>query len=121
MAIKANIQVPSKGNSVTATQNTQNVSVQQNTPNQISIVDRQSIVGVSEASDKHATLSLNINQWSSVGSEHEVTLVHGLNKKPAVSCVDSFNQVLQPEVVYIDNNTVKLIVRAQFSGKIHFN
>lgn len=121
MAIKANIQVPSKGNSVTATQNTQSVSVQQNTPNQISIVDRQSIVGVSEASDKHATLSLNINQWSVVGSEHEVTLVHGLNKKPAVSCVDSFNQVLQPEIVYIDNNTVKLIVRAQFSGKIHFN
>jgi len=121
VAIKANIQVPSKGNSVTATQNTQSVSVQQNTPNQISIVDRQSIVGVSEASDKHATLSLNINQWSAVGSEHEVTLSHNLNKKPSVTCVDSFNQILQPEVVYIDNDTVKLIVRAQFSGKIHFN
>lgn len=121
MAIKAYIQVPSKGNSVTATQNTQSVSVQQNTPNQVSILDRQSIAGIQGAADKHATLSLNINQWSAVGSEHEVTLSHNLNKKPSVTCVDSFNQVLQPEVVYIDDNTVKLIVRAQFSGKIHFN
>ncbi len=121
MAITANITVPSKGNSVSVTQSTQSVSVSQNSPSQVSIVDRQSIVGVAAASDKHKTLSLNINDWSPVGDEHEVTLVHGLNKKPAVSCVDSFNQVLQPEVVYIDDNSIKLIVRAQFSGKIYFN
>jgi hypothetical protein len=121
VAITANIQVPSKGNSVTATQNTQSVSVQQNAPNQISVLDRQSIAGIQGAADKHKTLSLNINQWVAVGNEHEVTLVHGLGKKPSVACVDSFNQILQPEVVYIDDNSVKLIVRAQFSGKIHFN
>ena len=121
MAITANITVPSKGNSVTATQNTQSVSVQQNAPNQVSVLDRQSIAGIQGAADKHKTLALNINAWTSVGNEHEVTLVHGLNKKPAVTCVDSFNPVLQPEVIYIDDNTVKLIVRAQFSGKIHFN
>jgi len=44
-----------------------------------------------------------------------------LAKKPSVTIVDSFNQVLFPEVVYIDNNTVKLIVTAQFSGTAHFN
>ena len=121
MAINANIQVPSKGNSVTATQNTQSISVQQNAPNQVSVLDRQSIAGIQGVADKHKTLALNINAWTSAGNEHEVTLVHGLNKKPAVTCVDSFNQVLQPEVIYIDDNTVKLLVRAQFSGKIHFN
>lgn len=121
MAIEANIQIPSKGNSVVATQNTQSVSVQQAAPQQVAIVDRSSIVDVAAASDKHKTLSININDWSTVGNELEVTLVHGLSKKPAVSCVDSFNQVLQPEVIYIDDNTVKLIVRAQFSGKVHFN
>lgn len=121
MAITANITVPAKGNTIVATQNAQSLSVTQNKANQVSVLDRQSIVGIQAASDLHKTLSLNINQWVTVGNEKEVTLVHGLNKRPSVSCVDSFNQVLQPEVIYIDNNSVKLIVRAQFSGKIHFN
>ena len=121
MAITANIQVPSKGNSVVATQNTQSLSVTQNQSNQVSVLDRQSIVGISAASDKHKTLSINVNGWTAVGSEFEISLVHGLGKKAAITVVDSFNQTQYPDVIYTDDNTVKLIVRAQFSGKVHFN
>jgi len=121
MAITANITVPSKGNSVSVTQSTQSVSVSQNSPSQISIVDRQSIVGVSAASDKHFTANINVNDWTANGNEWETTITHNLKKKPSVTVVDSFNQTQYPDVEYIDDNNVKLIVRGQFSGKAHFN
>lgn len=108
-------------NNVSIHTNRISVSTQLQAKNSVTVVERGSIAGIAAASDAHTTLTLNVNQWVTAGTEKEVTLVHGLNKRPAVTCVDSFNQVLQPEVVYIDDNTVKLIVRAQFSGKIHFN
>ncbi len=121
MAITANITVPSKGNSISVTQPSQSVSVTQKSASQISIVDRQSIVGISAASDKHFTININVNDWSANGDEWETTITHNLNKKPSVTIVDSFNQTQYPDIEYIDNNRVKLIVRGQFSGKAHFN
>jgi len=97
------------------------VSTQLTAKNSVTVVERGSISGIAAASDKTKTVSINVNGWTAVGNEHEITLIHNLAKKPAVSVVDSFNQVVYPEVVYMDNNTVKLIVTAQFSGQAHFN
>jgi hypothetical protein len=97
------------------------VSTQLQAKNSVTVVERGSISGIAAASDKTKNVSINVNGWTAVGGEHEIVLVHNLGKKPSVTVVDSFNQVLFPEVVYIDNNTVKLIVTAQFSGTAHFN
>tara|TARA_R100000541_G_scaffold8970_1_gene16531 strand:+ start:117 stop:449 length:333 start_codon:yes stop_codon:yes gene_type:complete len=101
--------------------NVLSVSAQLNAKNSVTVLDRQSIVGIAAASDAHKTLSINVNSWTAVGSEFEVSLVHGLGKKASITVVDSFNQTQYPDVIYTDNNTVKLIVRAQFSGQVHFN
>lgn len=121
MSITTNITVPSKGNTVTVTQSSQSVSVSQNSPSQISIVDRQSIVGVAAVSDKHFTATINVNDWTARGSEWETTITHNLKKTPSVTIVDSFNQTQYPDVEYIDDDSVKLIVRGQFSGRAYFN
>lgn len=97
------------------------VSTQLQAKNSVTVVERGSIAGIAAASDKTKNVSINVNGWTAVGNEHEILLVHNLAKKPSVTVVDSFNQVLFPEVVYIDNNTVKLVVTAQFSGTAHFN
>ena len=97
------------------------VSTQLQAKNSVTVVERGSISGIAAASDKTKNVSINVNGWTAVGDEHEIVLVHNLAKKPSVTIVDSFNQVLFPEVVYIDNNTVKLIVTAQFSGTAHSN
>lgn len=121
MAIRANIQIPSKGNTATVTQTQQSVTVQQNGKNNVTVVEKGSFASAAAASDKHKALSINVNDWTQNGAEYEVTLSHGLYKNPAVTVIDSFNQTMYPDVEYIDNNTVKLIVRGQFSGKAYFN
>jgi hypothetical protein len=121
MAIRANIQIPSKGNTTTVTQSTQSITVAQNSPNQVSILDRQSIAGIQGAADKHKALTINVNDWVQNGAQYEVELTHSLNKFPSVTIIDSFNQTMYPDVEYISENTAKIIVRAQFSGKAYFN
>jgi hypothetical protein len=121
VSIQANVQVPSKGNSVVATQPTQSIVVQQTEGKSIQVLDRQSIVGIQGAADKHKTLSININDWTSSLGQFYVDLTHGINKKCSVVVVDSFNQTQYPDIIYNDNNTVRLITSAQFSGKVHFN
>ena len=121
MAIRVKIQIPSKGNTATVTQTQQSVTVQQNGKNNVTIVEKGSFASAAAASDKHKTLSINVNDWTQNGTEYEVTLTHGLYKKPSVTIVDSFSQTQYPDVEYIDDNTVKLIVTGQFSGKAYFN
>tara|TARA_R110000803_G_scaffold79304_4_gene144870 strand:+ start:1463 stop:1777 length:315 start_codon:yes stop_codon:yes gene_type:complete len=97
------------------------VSTQLQAKNSVTVVERGSISGIAAASDKTKNISINVNAWTTVGNLHEILLVHNLAKKPAVTIVDSFNQVVYSEVIYVDNSTVKLIVTAQFSGTAHFN
>lgn len=121
MAIRANIQLPNKGNTTTVSQNKQSVTVQQSAKNQVTVVEKGSFASAAAASDKHKSISINVNDWSSNGTEWEATFNHGLYKHPAVSVTDSFGQTQYPDIEYIDNNNVKLIVRGQFSGKVYFN
>lgn len=46
---------------------------------------------------------------------------HNLNKRPSVSIVDSANTEVVGEIIYLDNNNVRLIFAAAFSGKVYFN
>jgi hypothetical protein len=105
----------------TVPQPTQSVTVNSQSPNQVTIVDRGSIVGIAAASDKHKSININVNDWSQNGSEWEATFNHGLSKHPAVTVTDSFGQTQYPDIEYIDDSSVKLTVRGQFSGKVYFN
>lgn len=46
---------------------------------------------------------------------------HDLNKYPSVTVVDSANSVVIGDVVYIDENNVRLTFSGAFSGKAYLN
>lgn len=46
---------------------------------------------------------------------------HGLNKYPSVTVVDSAQNIVVGDVVYIDENNVRITFAASFSGKAYFN
>lgn len=46
---------------------------------------------------------------------------HGLNKYPSVTVVDSADNVVVGDIVYIDENNVRITFTAGFSGKAYFN
>ena len=48
-------------------------------------------------------------------------ITHNLNKKPAISVVDSTDTLVVGEVEYINNNSVRLTFVGAFSGKAYFN
>lgn len=49
------------------------------------------------------------------------TIYHGLNKRPAVTIVDSTDSLVIGELDYLDDNTVRISFTAAFSGKAYFN
>lgn len=51
----------------------------------------------------------------------EWTVMHNLNKYCSVVVVDSANQIVFPEIVYVDKNTVKIISTGAFSGQAYCN
>ena len=48
-------------------------------------------------------------------------ITHNLNKYPAVTVVDSGGSVVVGEIVYIDENNVRITFASAFSGKAYFN
>ena len=48
-------------------------------------------------------------------------ITHNLNKYPAVTVVDSGGSVVVGEIVYIDENNVRITFVSAFSGKAYFN
>jgi len=73
MAIRANIQLQNKGNTTTVSQNKQSVTVQQSAKNQVTVVEKGSFASAAAASDKHKSININVNDWSSNGTEWEAT------------------------------------------------
>lgn len=49
------------------------------------------------------------------------TIVHNLDKFPSVTVVDSGNNVVVGEIVYINNNTVQVSFSGEFSGSAYLN
>ena len=70
--------------------------------------------GITAASDAHYVHNQEIVSkiW---------TVEHNLNKYPAVSVVDSGDNVLYTEIEYIDKNTLEVRFEASTSGKAYMN
>lgn len=51
----------------------------------------------------------------------EWVITHNLGKKPAVTVVDSGENKIFGDVIYVDENTIKLIFSAAFSGIAYLN
>ena len=64
--------------------------------------------------DKNFVFNQNVasNLWE---------ISHNLNKFPSVSVVDSGNNIVIGEVVYIDENNLQVVFTAPFSGKAYLN
>lgn len=48
-------------------------------------------------------------------------ITHNLNKRPSVTVVDSAENVITPEIVYIDNNNVVVRFNGATTGKAYLN
>ena len=119
MAINAEIRIPSGQQAVVVTQNTQLLEVTQNAANIVQVVDRQSIVGISAASDKHYSHIINVGDWVANGAEWDVTISHSLSKFPSITVVDSFGQTQYPNTMHVD--ALSISSRGKFSGTVYFN
>lgn len=71
-------------------------------------------LGLGGAQDRHY-----VHKQSQAATVWNIT--HKLGKRPAVSVVDSAGTAVIGEVEYLDDNTVRLIFSAAFSGYAYFN
>lgn len=69
-------------------------------------------LGINE--DKHFAFTQNIasDVWE---------VEHKLNKYPSVTIVDSADNVVVGDIVYLDENNVRLVFSSAFSGKAYLN
>lgn len=51
----------------------------------------------------------------------EWVIVHNLNRKPAVTIVDSANNVVVGDVTYVDDTTIVVTFSGEFSGRCYLN
>lgn len=67
-----------------------------------------------EAVDRHVIFEQAVSSdvW-------EIT--HNMGKHPAVSIVDSAGSIVEGDITYIDNNSLKITFTAPFSGKVYLN
>lgn len=56
-----------------------------------------------------------------ISGQTDLTVTHNLNKFPSITVIDSANDEVEGDYQYIDNNNVRLIFSAGFSGKAIFN
>lgn len=64
--------------------------------------------------DKNFVFNQNVasNEW---------IINHNLNKFPSVSVVDSGNNIVIGEVIYIDENNLQIVFSSPFSGSAYLN
>lgn len=105
----SNIEINSGGGTTISgvTTTTSSVAVKQPSVN-------VSVAGVIGAADAHFVFSQETvsSTW---------TVEHNLNKYPAVTIVDSGDNVLYTEIEYIDKNTLEVRFEASTSGKAYMN
>lgn len=54
-------------------------------------------------------------------ASNEWTIVHNLNKFPAVTVVDSANNVVVGDIQYLNANSLRVTFTAVFSGQVYLN
>lgn len=85
------------------------------------VVNRGTESGNGTKFDAHASFSFSNLSWTPVLGNYEMVATHNLGKFPATQVIDSVNNIVNPEITFVDNNRIKLTVKGPFSGKIYFN
>lgn len=67
--------------------------------------------GVSDKTYRHVQTSAS-SVWN---------ITHGLNKRAAVTVVDSGGSEVEGDVLYVNDNEIQLLFSAAFSGEAYFN
>ncbi len=49
------------------------------------------------------------------------TVPHNLGRKPSITVVDNLDQRIEPDVTYIDDNTVRITHGSALTGKVYCN
>ena len=83
------------------------------------VVGENGIVTVSSITD--VTISDKYFCFEQAIPSNEWIIVHGLEKHPSVTVVDSAGTIITGEVTYIDMNTLRIDFQAAFSGKAYLN
>lgn len=99
---------------VNATSNNYNDLNNKPTINGVTIIGNQTSSSLNIIEDKNFIFNQNVasNLW---------IIKHDLNKFPAVSVVDSGNNVVIGEVTYIDENNLQINFSSPFSGSAYLN
>lgn len=82
--------------------------------NGVTLIDNKTSQELRINEDKHFTFTQNIasDVWE---------VEHNLNKYPSVTIVDSAGNVVVGDIVYLDENYVRLVFSSAFSGKAYLN
>lgn len=83
------------------------------------VVGENGIVTVSSITD--VTISDKYFCFEQAIPSNNWIIVHGLEKHPSVTVVDSAGTIITGEVTYIDMNTLRIDFQAAFSGKAYLN
>lgn len=89
------------------------------------LANKPSINGVALVGDKTTEELKIVGDKTYIHTQSSASAVweiqHNLDKYPSVTIVDSGNNVVIGEVVYIDKNNVRVTFNAAFSGKAYMN
>ena len=89
------------------------------------LANKPSINGVTLVGDKTSEeLKIDGDKhyvYNQVVASNEWNIQHNLNKYPSVTIVDSAENVVVGDVVYIDKNNVRILFIGSFSGKVYLN
>lgn len=99
---------------VNATSNNYNDLANKPSINGVTLVGDKTSEELKIDGDKHYVYNqvVALNEWN---------IQHNLNKYPSVTIVDSAENVVVGDVVYIDKNNVRILFVGSFSGKVYLN
>lgn len=99
---------------VNATSNNYNDLNNKPTINGVTLLGNLTSESLGIITDKNFVFNQNVasNEW---------IINHNLNKFPSVSVVDSGNNIVIGEVIYIDENNLQIVFSSPFSGSAYLN
>lgn len=71
--------------------------------------------------DAYKEHSFSNLSWSGSNNNYTMTVNHNLGKNPSVQVIDSANNIVNPQITFVNPNTITLSSNSIFSGKIYFN
>lgn len=71
--------------------------------------------------DAHYAQTFTNLSWSPVLGNYQMTVAHNLGKFPSVQVIDSVNNIVVPQITFVNANSVTFTAQGPFSGKVYFN